>query len=182
MALALRLAGLVLASMMFSACASGASRANEEWPTAPLSRSLSMSEVIRGVNAVRAQHRLQKLRPDARLADAAAEQAGYQAATQKMSHYGYRGARLEERLVRSSYDYRIAGENVSVGRTTEASVVAAWMRSPTHREMMLHPEITEIGVAAAIGPRGRVYWSMVMADPAPRQAGRGPRDGNVVFW
>lgn len=146
-------------------------------PTAPLATHLSMAAVIDGVNAYRGDHGLAPLRYQGNLARAASEQAQFQAATGRLSHYGHRGARLEDRLWRSRYRHRIAGENVSFGRQSEAAVVAAWIRSEPHRRMLVHPGITEVGVAAAVGDRGRIYWSLVMADPFYRTP---QRNGNVA--
>ncbi len=134
-------------------------------PTAPMADHLSMDGVVRQVNHYRTANGLPPLMPQHELAVAAAEQARYQAATETMSHTGHRGAKLEDRLWRARYKHRLAGENVSFGRQTEQAVVEAWIRSDPHREMLLHPKVTEIGVAAALAPNGQVYWSMVMAQP-----------------
>ncbi|MGV6821214.1 MAG: CAP domain-containing protein [Parvularcula sp.] len=168
------------------ACASSADR---YWPTAADATQLSMPLVVKQVNQVRRHYSLRPLMVNSKLTAAATRQARYQAAVHRMSHYGYRGARLEERLSLAHYDYRIAGENVSRGRQTERDVVMAWMNSRTHRDMMLNPDIKEIGVAAAIDDQGQVFWSMVMAEPARPQA-RVPnpvaattsKSFRVVFW
>lgn len=124
-----------------------------------------MDSVVRQVNHYRTAYGLPPLLPDERLSAAASEQARFQAATQTMSHIGHRGQRLEDRLWNAKYEHRYAGENVSYGRQSEDAVVEAWIRSAPHRQMMLHPKVTQIGVAAAIAESGQVYWTMVMAHP-----------------
>lgn len=42
--------------------------------------------------------------------------------------------------------YRSAGENIAMGYSTPASVMAAWMRSSGHRANILSPEFTTLGV------------------------------------
>lgn len=177
---------MAMTVMMIGACASGADR---YWLTASDATQLSMPLVVEQVNRIRTHYSLPPLMTNAKLTAAATRQARYQAGVHRMSHYGYRGARLEERLSLAHYDYRIAGENVSRGRQTERDVVMAWMSSQTHRDMMLNPDIKEIGVAAAIDDTGQVFWSMVMADPLssvpPAASRRGKNRRNtdrVVFW
>ena len=40
----------------------------------------------------------------------------------------------------------ILGENLAGGQTTPKQVVQAWMDSPTHRDNILNPKYTELGV------------------------------------
>lgn len=54
--------------------------------------------------------------------------------------------------------FRTIGENVARGQDTPAEVVIAWMRSPEHRENILNPDFTHVGLAIAY--RGRdEYWA-----------------------
>jgi uncharacterized protein YkwD len=45
------------------------------------------------------------------------------------------------------------GENLAMNIDSAAEVVEAWMNSPSHRENMLNPHFTEIGVGYFEG-----YW------------------------
>lgn len=49
------------------------------------------------------------------------------------------------------YRYLNAGENLVIDRTTSKDVVDAWLNSPDHRENILRPQFTEIGVGVANG-------------------------------
>jgi uncharacterized protein YkwD len=47
-----------------------------------------------------------------------------------------------------------AGENIAYGvgdKSTPASIVRAWMRSPGHRADILRPAFTEIGIGISLG-------------------------------
>lgn len=44
----------------------------------------------------------------------------------------------------------MAGENLSRARLGPAEVVAAWMESPGHRENIVTPEFTEVGIACLV--------------------------------
>ncbi len=43
-------------------------------------------------------------------------------------------------------DYLLAGENIAVGYVSPKSVVEGWMNSPGHKENMLKPEYTKMGI------------------------------------
>lgn len=49
------------------------------------------------------------------------------------------------------YDYRYAGENLAVNFADSGDVEKAWMQSPTHRDNIVSPRYTEIGIATAVG-------------------------------
>lgn len=52
--------------------------------------------------------------------------------------------------------YRYAGENIAAGYSSAASVMAAWMNSPTHRANILSPNFTMLG-AGYVANGG--YWT-----------------------
>ena len=58
------------------------------------------------------------------------------------------------------YDYEFSslGENIARYLSTPEEVVKAWMASDTHRENMLKPTYTHIGVAIKKDDNGRFYW------------------------
>lgn len=51
----------------------------------------------------------------------------------------------------AGYEYRYAGENLAVDFSDSGDVEKAWMRSPTHRDNIVSPKYTEIGIAVATG-------------------------------
>jgi uncharacterized protein YkwD len=59
------------------------------------------------------------------------------------------------------------GENIAGGQKTPEEVVAGWMGSPGHRENILNPDYTQIGVGQARGGPYGVYWGQVFGRPAP---------------
>jgi hypothetical protein len=54
-------------------------------------------------------------------------------------------------LKAAGYNYLNAGENLVIDRDTSKEAVTAWMNSPEHRENILRPQFTEIGVGVAKG-------------------------------
>jgi hypothetical protein len=49
------------------------------------------------------------------------------------------------------YKYQYAGENLAVNFVDSSDVQKAWMNSPTHRDNIVNPKYTEIGIATAVG-------------------------------
>lgn len=55
--------------------------------------------------------------------------------------------------------FTAAGENIAAGQTSPQAVVTGWMNSPGHRQNILNPNYTEIGVGYAAGGSYRHYWT-----------------------
>jgi uncharacterized protein YkwD len=123
-------------------------------------------------NGFRAKKSLPPLKSDARLADAARYFAGYLARTGKLEHDAD-GTTPPERVKKYGYAYCIVAENLameynSAGFTPERlsrSFVDGWIDSPTHRDNMLQPDITEIGIGLSRNATGEYYAVQVFARP-----------------
>jgi len=57
----------------------------------------------------------------------------------------------------------MVGENVGYGNITPEQLVALWMGSPGHRQNILRPEYTHLGVGAATTGTGRWFGVQVFA-------------------
>lgn len=57
--------------------------------------------------------------------------------------------------------YNAMGENIAYGQTTPASVMNSWMNSAGHRNNILSPNFTQIGVGLAKNSRGTPYWTQM---------------------
>ncbi len=51
------------------------------------------------------------------------------------------------------------GETIAAGYPDPASIVAAWLASPGHREILLHGDLREIGVSYVAGGSWGHYWT-----------------------
>ncbi|MEW5909294.1 MAG: CAP domain-containing protein [Thermodesulfobacteriota bacterium] len=51
------------------------------------------------------------------------------------------------------------GEAIAGGYATPASLVSAWMASPSHYSILMHRQLREIGVGYAAGGYYRAYWT-----------------------
>ena len=123
--------------------------------------------VVCEINRVRADHGLQRLERDRRLRRAADAYARDMAKRTYFAHTSPEGETLADRLRAVGYiDDRVrwrVGETLAWGRggrSTPASIVAAWMRSPPHRRVLLG-RYREVGIGVAdrdpFGGSGTTY-------------------------
>ena len=72
-------------------------------------------------------------------------------------HVSPDGGTLSDRVRRTGYGGRTLGEDIGWGTYdlgTPSAIVAAWMKSPPHRAIILGGRFREIGVGVAIGTPG----------------------------
>jgi uncharacterized protein YkwD len=70
------------------------------------------------------------------------------------------------------------GENLAAGYATPEEVVAGWMGSPGHRDNILSPLYTEVGIGWAKGSgRFKWYWAQEFG-ARPDSGGDGAEDGS----
>lgn len=91
------------------------------------------------------------LQRNATLDEAARLKAEHMAANEYFAHYSPEGVSPWHWFDQVGYVYAHAGENLAIHFTDSSEVVDAWMRSPTHRENIVGPQYTEIGVGTARG-------------------------------
>lgn len=107
------------------------------------------------VNWARAQDARARLAPSRALRRAAAIKGKRVAACKQFSHTPC-NADITDAVRASGYRFSSFGENLYATPQRAASprsVVAAWLRSPSHRETLLHPEFRELGAARVEAPQ-----------------------------
>ncbi len=70
-----------------------------------------------------------------------------------------------ERAYKAGYVFLEMGENLAAGQETAEQVVAEWMASPEHRDMMLGMQWREIGIGIRLGGEYNVYWVLEFGNP-----------------
>lgn len=60
-------------------------------------------------------------------------------------------------------DYSECGENIAAGQRTPKEVVKAWMQSPPHKQNILDPDFTHIGIGHVLDNQSEypVYWVQI---------------------
>jgi uncharacterized protein YkwD len=112
-------------------------------------------ETATSLNGFRASHGLGQLRTDATLTSLASAHAADMARRDSLDHDGFmtsrgpRGARAE---------------NVAYGCAESACVIQQWVNSSGHRKNMLIPGLTRYGLASAVSPSGRKYWTLLVGE------------------
>ena len=124
-------------------------------PSPPPSRqpSLSSSEfevrVFELTNAERTSRGLPALTWSNELAAAALQHSEDMRDNGIFSHTGSNGSSLRSRVDNQGWPWRALGENIASSPRTPESVVQGWMDSTGHRENILNPSFTHIGVGTA---------------------------------
>jgi len=111
--------------------------------------------IVEMTNAFRAENKLADVRPNGQLQAAARAFAAFLAKSGEFSHTAD-GHQPGDRVTGAGYQWCQVGENLALLievslrlRLLQFVLVEGWINSPAHRENMLAPHVTEIGVAIA---------------------------------
>lgn len=69
-----------------------------------------------------------------------------------------------ERLDSAGYEWRAWGEALG-NAATPATMFNSWMMHPAHRDILLNPNYSEIGLGYIAGGTYKHYWTAVFASP-----------------
>ncbi len=123
------------------------------------------NEVIRLVNVERAKAGLQALTQNWQLSRVARYKSQDMIDKGYFAHnsptYGSPFKMMESFGIR----YSAAGENIAMGQQSPAQVMNAWMNSPGHRNNIMSPSFSQIGVGLAKDRNGRMYWTQMFIKP-----------------
>lgn len=124
---------------------------------------VSVEGIVAFTNQERAARRVGKLTVDPQLMKMAEKKVDDMFARQYFAHESPNGDNVEELADSVGYRYLFVGENLALGKfRTSAEIVAAWMKSPGHRENLLKTQYEQIGVAARTGIyEGKTVWIAV---------------------
>jgi uncharacterized protein YkwD len=127
-------------------------------PVQPLNPEKALVEI----NAFRTKNGRNPVVLDGRLSQAAAVQSKAQAGRSRIGHDGSDGSKPMQRAAHAGFHAKIASENVAAGQKSFSDAMRSWEGSSGHRENLLRPEVTAIGVAMAKNSSGRPYWTLVL--------------------
>lgn len=109
--------------------------------------------LLEDANRERVAQGLAPLHWNANLAAAAHNHALLMAQHDTLSHQFSGEAPLQDRTRSAGARFTEVAENVAEGPSAEM-IHAGWMHSPPHRANLLDPELTDIGIAVAVGAPG----------------------------
>jgi uncharacterized protein YkwD len=118
-------------------------------------------------NAERSKAGLGTLRLDPTLEAIAHQRANDMAARNYFSHTSPSGETAFSIMAGYGYTYAIAGENIARNNYPDdqstATAFTGFMNSPSHKENIMDPRFSYVGVAFAFGPDGMKYFAVVFS-------------------
>lgn len=128
----------------------------------------SASEALVQVREFRKANGLPPLTLKFKLSKAAWEYVEVMAKKDQMGH-SVDGTTLAQRVTGTGYKYSRILENVAWNKghaNPGVKAVKDWKESTSgHREAMLNPEVTEMGIGAFVSSSGKVYFCLVLGKP-----------------
>ena len=120
--------------------------------------------MLDGLNALRQAAGAPSVQLDAQLNAAAATHSRDMSVQNRPWHFGSDGSSPLDRLRRVGYTGQLTGETISETYETELETLAAWMREPATRAVLLDPEANQMGFAWFQESNGKIWWTLVLAD------------------
>jgi len=125
------------------------------------------TEVLNLTNVERTKYGLNPVKWNDKLAQAMDYHCKDMIANNYFDHYSPSGETPGDRATAAGYRWIKVGENIAKGQRTPAEVVTGWMNSEHHRENILNPDFTELGVAVEYDSSGVAYWGQLFGTPMP---------------
>ncbi|MFJ8235346.1 CAP domain-containing protein [Ureibacillus sp. NPDC094379] len=141
------------------------SNSNQQQVEAPVTKPSTTSnqsfsefetQVVDLTNAERAKAGLKPLQIYAPLMAVARDKSEDMASNNYFSHTSPTYGSPFDQMRSAGISYRAAGENIAQGQRSPQQVVQAWMDSPGHRQNLLNPSFTHIGVGFV---ENGYYWT-----------------------
>lgn len=112
---------------------------------------ISVEKILELVNAKRTEANLAPLKLSDQLSQAATQKAQDMFSKNYWAHVSPTGTSPWAFINSAGYEYTYAGENLARNFNTSQEVVDAWMNSKTHRDNILKPEYSDLGLAVLNG-------------------------------
>ena len=129
-------------------------------PAAAAANAAALRDMI---NAARAKAGIAPVALSPRATKAAQAFACEISARRNIDHIGNDGSNVADRLARVGVRVSVVAENTADRFTTPAKAMAAWMASTGHRNNILTPEATQMGIGQAEGDYPT--WVLVLYAP-----------------
>lgn len=156
---------VVLLACLFFVAGCGAPKVNSKRDsTYRISRSNADAVSFRMLDAINALRKRKNARPlkfNAALNAAAATQARDMFAQNRPWHFGSDGSSPPSRAEKSGYQGRVLGEAISESFDTELVTLAAWLKDPSTRNIMLDPRAGDLGFSWYQESTGKLWWVLV---------------------
>lgn len=111
---------------------------------------IDLENVENSINQERSARGLTKLKIDPNLNNAANAKSKDMINRNYFEHYAF-GLTPWDFIKQSGYNYLYAGENLAMDFSTSEGMMSAWMNSSLHRENVLNPDYTDMGIGIVKG-------------------------------
>lgn len=125
--------------------------------------------VLDAINALRNSAGHPTVTLNAKLTAAAATHSRDMWLQNRPWHFGSDGSSPLDRVERVGYEQLLIGEAISETFETELETIAAWMKKPNTRLVILDPMAREIGFSWYQEPSGKIWWTLVTGGPGLNQ-------------
>ena len=153
---------LAFTSFMFFSCATDDSEElliqNEKVVDIQLTYTSLESEITTLINEYRASNGLSTLNVMNIISFEAETHTDYMVQIGEVNHDNFN--ERYQYLVANA-NAKSASENVAYGYNSAASVVNAWLNSPSHKEIISNPSFTDFGIATKIDSKGKYYYTNI---------------------
>lgn len=138
-----------------------------------ISGNFSAQAIVDSTNAERARQNLPALKVNTTLNSSAQIKAEDMLRNEYFEHQSPNGTDMTDLMKQVGYNFLGIGENLAMGNFRDSQdIVAAWMNSSGHRENIMNPNYTEIGVSIISGNyQGRQILMAVQHFGRPMSAG-----------
>lgn len=126
------------------------------------SSEITIDKVFESTNEERIKQGLPPLKYNPALSQAAAAKAQDMFANNYWSHNSPQGKTPWDFFSQVNYSYSIAGENLAKDFYDTASMMRAWMKSPTHKANIVSTKYHEIGIGVVDGVLNGVKTTLVV--------------------
>lgn len=133
---------------------------------------LSKKGIIEFTNAQRQKYGLPPLKGNSQLDSSAEVKVEDMFVNQYFEHESPAGLNVSDLADSAGYKFILLGENLAMGNfEDDEALIQAWMNSEGHRENILNPSFTEIGVFVLRGTfKGKSVWMAVQHFALPLSA------------
>jgi uncharacterized protein YkwD len=156
---------LILASLSIAESGSPDLLAAKGPSVKPVEHSDPEVRLILLMNQSRAKAGLRPLKPSRLLSELARAHSREMSDGNFFSHVNPAGMGPKERLERAGFVWKAYGENIGCGQDSPEKILETWMNSSNHRETILDPVYTEVGIGLVRGGECRIYWTALFARP-----------------
>lgn len=134
------------------------------------------TKLLAAINRERAKAKAPPLSVEPRLVRAARAHADDMARWGQLDHVR-EGRDLPARLKEAGYAHAACGENLAWNQSDPEQTLRAWLDAAGHRENVLNPRFSEMGLGTGRDEKGQAWHAVILAAPAAARgapAGSGP--------